>query len=264
MNKIINDLSVFTLGDQRNSPIVFVHGFPFDHLMWQKQTDELSKNYFCVTYDIRGLGESPAENGQFTIESFVDDLEIIIGDLSLDKPILCGLSMGGYISLRAVERMTNKFSSLILCDTKSSADDNEGKLKRAAAIKQINAGDFENFISAFVTNCFGVEFIRTKKEEFNAVINRSKKNEPVGVKGCLLAMAGRTDTTHNLSKISIPTLIICGEEDKLTPPAVMKSMSDQITNSKFVLIKNCGHMAPIEHPQIANDAIKEFLLHNKL
>ena len=72
------DLSIFTEGNLNNKPIVFVHGFPYDHTMWDKQIDELKSNYFCVTYDIRGLGQSPIGDGQFTMESFVDDLETII------------------------------------------------------------------------------------------------------------------------------------------------------------------------------------------
>jgi pimeloyl-ACP methyl ester carboxylesterase len=264
MKRIINDLQVFTEGKNDKCPIVFVHGFPFDHLMWKNQIDEFSKEYFCVTYDIRGLGESPVGPGQYTIEMLVDDLEFIIDDLNLNKPVLCGLSMGGYISLRAVERMENKFNALILCDTKSSADDDEGKLKRAAFIKQIDKGYFEEFIESFVTNCFGEDFINKNRKEFEEVVDRSKKNNPLGVKGCLLAMAGRTDTTNYLSKISIPSLIICGEKDKLTPPEVMNQMENQIGQSKFVLIKNAGHMASIEDPETVNNAIKEFLDANEL
>ena len=262
MKRTINDLPVFTEGINNKHAIIFVHGFPFDHFMWKSQIDELSKDYYCVTYDIRGLGESPVGDGQYTIEMFVDDLEFIINDLKLSDPILCGLSMGGYISLRAVERMEKKFSALILCDTKSSADDNEGKLKRAAAIKQINAGNFENFIEAFVTNCFGEDFISKNRNEFEQVVNRSKKNNPLGVKGCLLAMAARTDTTHYLSKISIPSLIISGEKDKLTPPEVMKQMAEQIKGSSYVLVKNAGHMTPVEKPEIVTIEIENFLKRN--
>ena len=156
-------------------------------------------------------------DGQFTIEMFVDDLESVVDGLKLDKPVLCAFSMGGYISLRAMERIQNKFSGVILCDTKSEADDNAGKIKRASAIKQINSGDFENFIETFVLNCFGERFVKEENVEYRKVVERSKKNDPIGVKGCLLAMAGRTDTTESLSKINIPTLVICGSEDKLSP-----------------------------------------------
>lgn len=264
MKKVINGLSVYLSGRVGSKAIIFVHGFPFDHYMWDAQVNELSMNYFCVTYDIRGLGESTVDDGQHTMEMFVDDLEKIIDELKLNRPILCGLSMGGYISLRAIERMQEKFSALILCDTKSSADDNEGKLKRAAAIKQINNNDFENFIESFVLNCFGEKFVNDNNAEYRNVVNRSKNTSPVGVKGCLLAMASRTDTTESLAKINFPTLIICGSEDKLSPPDVMKSLANKISNSKFILVEGAGHMTPIENPQVVNEATKDFLKDNKL
>jgi pimeloyl-ACP methyl ester carboxylesterase len=228
--------------------------------MWDEQVKELSKEYYCVRYDIRGLGASPAGDGQFTMESFVDDLEMIIDGMNLSKPVLCGLSMGGYISLRAIERIQNKFIGLILCDTKSVADDNEGKLKRAAAIKQINSGDFENFIHSFVLNCFGEKYVKENKTGYDVVVNRSKTNDPVGVKGCVLAMACRTDTSHFLKNIILPTLVICGSQDKLSPPEVMKVLADQIPAADFVLVEEAGHMTPIEKPKEVNNAIKEFLL----
>ena len=264
MKKIINGLSVFLSNEHKSKSIVFVHGFPYDHNMWQDQVDELSKNYLCVSYDIRGLGDSPIEDGQFTMESFVDDLEKISDELRLEKPILCGLSMGGYISLRAMERMQNKFSALILCDTKSTADDDEGKLRRAAAIKQINSGKFYEFIDSFVLNCFGERFVKETAAEYRKIVDRSKKNNPIGVKGCLLAMAGRTDTTESLSNINLPVLIICGSEDKLSPPDVMKSIADKIPNANFILVEGAGHMTPIENPRTVNKAIKDFLIKNNL
>jgi 3-oxoadipate enol-lactonase len=264
MNLTISNLPVFTDGDPNNKPIIFVHGFPYDHFMWDEQVKTFSDNYYCIRYDIRGLGASPAGDGQFTIEMFVDDLENIIKELKLDKPVLCGLSMGGYVSLRAVERMEHKFSAVILCDTKPEADDNGGKLKRAAAIKQINSGEFDSFIEPFVLNCFGEKFVSENNAEYRRVVERSKNNLPLGVKGCLLAMAGRTDTTSYLSKIKLPTLVICGSEDKLSPPSVMKEMSDQIPNSNFVIVEGAGHMTPIENPETVNKSIKDFLTNNKL
>ncbi len=98
------------------------------------------------------------------------------------------------------------------------------------------------------------------KEEYKNVINRSQRNSPTGVKGCLLAMAGRTDTTPFLQNISIPTLVICGEEDKLTPPEIMKTMADKISNSEFIIVNGAGHMTPIESAIIFNQIIIDFLM----
>jgi 3-oxoadipate enol-lactonase len=259
MKHLINGLSVFIEGNNKNKAIVFLHGFPYDHSMWQKQCDSFYENYFCVTYDIRGLGTSPAGNGQFTMESFVDDLEIIIDELKLHKPILCGLSMGGYIALRAMERIQEKFSALILCDTRSEADNNDGKLKRGAGIKRITVEGIAPFTKDFITNCFGEDFKNNKGNDLKKIIERSSEYDPVGVKGSLLAMISRTDTTPVLSKINIPTLIICGEQDALTPPSVMKEMFHKINNADFVEINKAGHMTPIESPEEVNKTIQRFL-----
>ena len=102
MKHTINGLSVHTFGDNKNRSIIFIHGFPYDHSMWENQINILKEKYFCVAYDIRGLGESSLGDGQYTMEAYVDDLFSIIKDLQLNKPILCALSMGGYITLRAV------------------------------------------------------------------------------------------------------------------------------------------------------------------
>lgn len=259
MNLEKSDLTVFKNGDSNNKPIVFVHGFPYDHTMWDKQVEELKSNYYCVRYDIRGLGQSPIGDGQYTIESFVDDLELIIAELNLDKPILCGLSMGGYISLRAVERNESNYGGLILCDTRSASDADEGKIKRANNIKKINTLGVKQFVSDFVPMCFAVKSITDSNEEYSKVLNKSLNSNAIGVKGCLLAMAGRTDTTSYLSQIRIPTLLLCGEDDHLTPPDVMELMAEQIPNSQFEIVPNAGHMSPIENASFVTSKIKKFL-----
>lgn len=264
MKETINGLSVFLEGNNKNKSIIFLHGFPYDHTMWMAQINEFSKDYFCVSYDIRGLGESPAGNGQFTMESFVDDLEIIIDELRLDKPVLCGLSMGGYIGLRALERMQENFSAAILCDTKSESDNDEGKLKRAAAIKRINLEGLKPFTKEFITNCYGDFYKINYKEEFEKRIAKSSAFSPVGVKGSLLAMLGRNDTTEYLNKIKIPVLVICGEFDALTPLDVMQPLADKINGAEFAIINNSGHMSPIENPTEANAAINNFLAKHNL
>jgi pimeloyl-ACP methyl ester carboxylesterase len=158
-----------------------------------------------------------------------------------------------------VEKFENKFSAVILCDTRTDADGNEGKLKRAAAIKRVNTEGLEPFTKDFITNCFGDDYKQNKKPEFEKRIAKSSGFDPAGVKGSLLAMLGRNDTTEYLSKIKIPALVICGEFDALTPPAVMISLAEKINRVEFVLIKNSGHMSPIENPEEVNEAMKNFL-----
>jgi len=257
--KLENNLLIVESGNKKNSPILFIHGFPYDHQMWGKQVEFLQNSHYCISFDIRGLGNSSAGDGQYTLEILVDDLFSIIEELKLYKPILCGLSMGGYISLRAVERDQQKFGGLILCDTKSSPDDDTAKLKRANGIKQINTEGLAEFCEATIPNTFADSTLKEKKWLYEEILNRAITYDPIGVKGSLLAMISRTDTTSFLEKIAIPTLIICGEHDKLTPPLIMKEMHNKIKDSEFVVIPEAGHMSPVENPEEVNKTISKFL-----
>jgi pimeloyl-ACP methyl ester carboxylesterase len=254
----MNELKIFKKGIKNNPALIFIHGFPFDHNLWQNQVDFLKDDFFCLSYDIRGLGESPAVDGQFTMEMFADDLFEIIKNENINKPIICGLSMGGYIALRAVEKNQESFGGLILCDTKSGSDDNEGKLKRALGIKKINESGVQSFVNEFISNCFVEE--SHSKDFYKETLNRSLQYSPSGVKGSLLAMAGRTDTSHFLPRINIPVLLICGEKDKLTPPHLMEEMSKLIPDSEFHIIPGAGHITPLEKTKEFNKIMKDFLV----
>jgi 3-oxoadipate enol-lactonase len=257
--KLQNSLEVFESGEKGKTTVIFIHGFPYDHYMWDNQVEFLKNDYHCITYDIRGLGQSDTGDGQYTMEMLVDDLFGIIDQLKIDKPVICGLSMGGYIALRAVEREQSRLSGLILCDTKPAADDNPGKLKRAGAVKKINTEGLEAYVNETVPLTFAGETIEKEKEIYEPVLNRAKNSDPVGVKGCILAMAGRTDTTESLSKIEIPTLLICGNLDNLTPPYLMREIAEKIKNSEFAAAPRAAHMSPVENPDFVNDVIKGFL-----
>jgi 3-oxoadipate enol-lactonase len=259
MSKKINGLNVILEGNNKNQPIIFLHGFPYDNKMWDFQVKHLKKNYYCIRYDIRGLGASEPGNGQFTMESFVDDLFSIIQKLSLQKPIICALSMGGYITLRALERDQYKFKAVILCDTRSESDNDEGKLKRAAGIKKVNDEGAPAFAEGFVPNCFADASIKNKSKLYKTVLNRAKKSNPVGVKGSLLAMISRTDTTKATRKLKIPALVLVGEKDTLTPVDAMRKIAKNIRNSEFHIIPKAGHMTPLESPETVNEKISEFL-----
>jgi len=259
MKKTVGGLSVLLEGNQKNKAIIFIHGFPYDQSMWEAQIAALSEQFYCVAYDVKGLGASSVGDGQFTMESFVDDVEMLVRELQLEKPIVCGFSMGGYIALRAIERMEEKFSALILCDTTSKADSNERKLDRADAIRRINAQGLNIFTKSFVTKCYGEWYKKEHKEALKKRIAKSTSFNSIGVKGCIFAMLSRTDTTEYLEKITLPTLLLCGEHDTLTPPLGMKTMAEQIKGSSFVPISNSGHMSVIENPTEVNTAIKAFL-----
>jgi pimeloyl-ACP methyl ester carboxylesterase len=259
MGKYVNGTAVYEYGDRNNTPVIFIHGFPYNSTMWAQQIKRLKESYYCIAYDVRGLGDTPPGDGQFTMEMFVDDLFSVMDGLDLEKPVITGFSMGGYIALRAVEREPDRFRALILCDTKASADDDAGRIKRAGAISTINKEGMEKFASEFVPVTFGDDAPQKIPESYNAMLEQAANESPVGVKGCLLAMAARTDTSDVLESIQMPTLLLVGEEDSLTPPSTMQAMHNEIKDSALITVSDAGHMTPIEKPEVVTQSMEEFL-----
>ncbi len=258
----INGLNVIEHGEHDRLPIVFVHAFPMNLKMWNPQVEALKNNYNVIVYDNRSFGLSNEDPDSLTIDSHVDDLFNIIDTLKLKKPVLCGLSMGGYISLRAMERNQDSFKGVILCDTRSFADDNSGKIKRAEQIKQIKQGGRKTFNEDFIKNTLSPKTLEgndAKKKTVDligAIIDEQKDS---CVTGALLTMAARTDTTEYLENIKIPALVIVGEDDKLTPASPSRLMNAKIRNSTMSIIPEAGHFPNLENSEKYNNEIIKFL-----
>jgi 3-oxoadipate enol-lactonase len=247
-------------GDPAARAIVLIHGFPFSHEMWAPQIAPLKKRLRVVAYDVRGHGSSDVGDGQYTVELFVDDLVGLLDHLRIEKAILCGLSMGGYIALRAIERNPERWLALVLCDTSSEADSNEAKLRRAASVKAVKREGMKLFAHGFLES---VSSQQVKNVETMLMMRKIiESNSPVGVCGTLLALTGRTDTTPALAAIRVPTLILVGELDKLTPPAVSQKMRERIPHSELHIVSNAGHLSNIENSDEFNKYLLDFL--NKL
>jgi pimeloyl-ACP methyl ester carboxylesterase len=256
----VNGLKTYyvDVGSTSKPTIVLIHGFPFGSEMWQSQIQALKDNYRVVAYDLRGQGRTDAGDGQFTLEFLVDDLITLLDTLKIERAILCGLSMGGYIALRASERHPDRMNGLILCDTKSEADTNEGKLARAAAIKVIKKYGVKRFARSFLSDAFSSSSLSDQRL-VNTATKIILRNKPLGVCGTLLALAGRTDTTEFLPKVRAPTLILVGDSDKITPPDFSRRMHSAIQGSELQLIANAGHLSNMENPKGFNSHLLSFL-----
>jgi len=257
----VNDISLnYTeVGKQKYHSLIFIHGFPFSNEMWKPQLNALPDSVHAIAYDIRGHGKSDLGDGQYTIDLFVDDLFALLDRLAINHPILCGLSMGGYISLRAFERNPDKFAGLILCDTKSEPDTNEDKIKRTSSIKTLKSSGVSVFTENFVKAIFWTKTFETDPETIDFINEIIRANPTLGICGTLLALAARTDTTRSLSSIHVPTCIIAGEYDLLTPPSVAQELHKAIAGSELHILPNAGHMSNLENTKDFNETLVAFL-----
>jgi 3-oxoadipate enol-lactonase len=240
-------------------PVIFLHGFPFSHEMWKGQIELVNKQFRAIAYDIRGHGKSYVGEAQFTIEHHVDDLIGLLDYLKIEKSVIVGLSMGGYITLRALERNPERFRAAVLCDTKSEGDTTEGKLKRFDSMKGVREHGPEVFAEAFVKNVFAPESFRTKPEAVAFIKNIIKSTPALSIAGTLLALAARTDTSPSLPHIKVPTLILVGEKDVTTPPRDSQLMHNKIAGSELHLIPNAAHLSNLENPEEFNKHLFAFL-----
>jgi 3-oxoadipate enol-lactonase len=264
MKAVINNvlLRYVDIGIPNATPVIFIHGFPFSHRMWMfpgGQTEALSGTNRVIAYDVRGHGESEVGTGHYSIEFFVDDLVALMDHLVIHKAILCGLSMGGYIALRFSERYPERVMGLVLSNTKSEADSNELKIKRAAAIKNVQINGMKSYAAESVKNLFAPESFDRRSDAVKLIQSVIERTAPLSIFGSLLALAARTDTTAWLPNIKCPTLIMVGEKDMVTPPAAAQAMKDKIPNSELYIIPNAAHLSNMENPEEFNKHLVEFV-----
>ncbi len=239
--------------------IIFIHGFPFDKSSWENQVDFLKKYYRVIAFDIRGFGQSTAGKEEKSISLFADDLVKFMDMLAIKQAVVCGLSMGGYILLNAVERFPERFRAVILCDTQCIADSTETKAKRMQAIQQVQESGLKEYAEEAVKNLFCPQSLETKKEIVEKIKNVIQNTSLTSITGTLKALANREDTCQSLNAISIPTLILCGQEDKVIPVTQSESMHRRINHSIFYIIENAGHLSNMEQPNEFNLSISQFI-----
>jgi len=240
-------------------PIIFLHGFPFDKSMWKGQLDALKFSNRVIACDIRGFGKSTGEKTPLSIDLFGEDLVAFMDKLNLDKAIVCGLSMGGYIALNAIKSYPERFEALILCDTQCIADTKEVKENRLKVIDQIKLDGANEFNEKFIKSVFHPDSLEHKTELVENLRSTVFANSKEIIIAGLTALAERTETCSILESIEIPTLIICGREDAVTPLAQSKYMHKHIKGSILKIINNAGHVSNLEQPDEFNSYIEDFI-----
>jgi pimeloyl-ACP methyl ester carboxylesterase len=246
-------------GPRAGLPVVFVHGFPFDRHMWKPQLDALKDRYYAVTYDIRGFGASDAGDGQYSVEYFVDDLIGLLDHLKIPKAVVAGLSMGGYIALRAIERHPDRFRGAVLADTRSEPDTNEGKVKRATQARSVKKEGMKKFADGFLSAAFHPETPERLPDVVRTIRAVVEKTSPVAAAGTLIALAARTDTTPSLFAMKIPALILVGQNDSITPPAASSAMKEKIPGAELHILPGAGHLSNLESSEEFNRRLLHFL-----
>jgi pimeloyl-ACP methyl ester carboxylesterase len=240
------------------APIVLLHGFPLDSRVWKAQRDALSKTHRVITPDLRGFGKSPSADA-FTMESVADDVHALLSDLGMLPVILGGLSMGGYAALAYAKKYPTDLKGLILVDTRAEADTPDGRQGRDKMIESVRAKGSPAAAEAMMPKMLAPDTPTKMPDVARELRTIMEAQPPRTIENALVALRDRPDFCKDLPSIAVPTLILVGEADAITPPAMAETLNKNIPSSQLVVIKNAGHMTPMEQPEQVNRAIRDFV-----
>ncbi|HYK21466.1 MAG TPA: alpha/beta fold hydrolase [Pyrinomonadaceae bacterium] len=241
------------------SPVVLIHGYPFNRSLWSEQVIALSNSYRVIAPDLRGFGETEVTAGSATMNEMAQDVAELMDQLQIPRAVIGGLSMGGYVALAFYKQFPSRVRALILADTRAQADTEEAKQTRAQQAEKALSEGMAGIADAMLPKLLTPDTVSKRPDIVMHVRDMMLKTKPEGAAAALRGMAEREDQTPLLSQISAPTLILVGAEDAITPVADSEKMHHAIPNARLVVLENAGHVSNLERTEQFNDAILEFL-----
>ncbi|MGH7177747.1 MAG: alpha/beta fold hydrolase [Tepidisphaeraceae bacterium] len=248
----LNGFSMNYLEQGQGRSIVLLHGFPLDAGVFDDQVQALSDRFRVIAPDLRGFGGSTSD-APFTIESLADDLHQLLSRIGALPCVLGGLSMGGYVALAFAEKYPRDVAGLVLIDTRSEADSSEGKQKRNAMVELVRERGARAIADQMLPNLLAAPVAPDRLLRMMSAVPAAT------IQNALRAMRDRKDYTSLLSSLKLPTLIVVGEKDAITPPALARAMHQAIAGSRLLIIQGAGHLTPMESPEDLSNAIREFV-----
>ena len=239
-------------------PVVLLHGFPFDHTIWAAQVEALSDSFQVITPDLRGHGQSPTSDETYSLDLMTQDITALLDDLSIERAVWVGHSMGGYITMAALRTVPERVSGIGLVATHPHADTDDKRIERfksAEVALQSGPGDL-------ALSMMGVLFapgVDRKSDMAQTVYRIMLHTAPAGVAGALRAMAGRPDSVDTLRNVSVPAVVIAGVLDQIVKLDVARAMAGSIPRAHMIAIDNAGHMPMIEQPDATTLALRRLL-----
>jgi 3-oxoadipate enol-lactonase len=239
-------------------PVLFVHAFPLNRTQWAPQVSALVERCRCVAPDLRGFGDSSVRP-PYSMEQYADDCAHLLDQLHVDKVVLVGSSMGGYLSFAFWRRHRSRVRALVLAGSRAGADADETLARRRQLIDVARKEGAIAVANLQIASLVG-KTAREKQPDTYDAVHRMMAVAPVeGIVGALQAMMVRPDSTATLATIDVPTLIIVGDEDVPTPAKEARAMHERIPGSRLEVIPQAGHLVNLERPAAFNHLVTEFI-----
>jgi 3-oxoadipate enol-lactonase len=246
-------------GEGPGDPLVLLHAFPLNRRMWAPQVEALSETRRVITPDYPGFGRSPRPPAQPDVRYYAEQIRGLLDALRLERVVLGGLSMGGYVVFACLRLFPEKISALLLANTRPDPDPEEAREARRETARRVAEEGVEVLPKLQMERLLAPDTLKNKKDVVESVRAMILESCPDGVVGALGAMRDRPDSTDLLGRIDVPTLVAGGEEDTLSTPEVMGEMARKIPNSRHHTFSGAGHLSNLEAPEEFNAALLDFL-----
>jgi pimeloyl-ACP methyl ester carboxylesterase len=243
----------------RGEAVVLLHGFPFDRSMWREQAEALSGTCRVVAPDLRGQGETPLGGADLTMGEMAEDVAALLDELKVERAVLGGLSMGGYVAFEFFRRFPRRVRALVLADTRPQADTDEARRTREETARRALNEGMAPIADSMLPKLLSANTREGRPDVVERVRAMMFGMGPEGAAAALRAMAVRRDQTDLLPSVDVPTLIVVGGEDTITPPSDAEAMAAKIEGARLVRIEGAAHLSNVERPEEFNRALVEFV-----
>ena len=251
------ELHYETLGE--GPDLVLLHPFPVNHRFWMGVADMLASRYRLIACDLRGHGDSTAGSGPATMEKHAADLARLCDATKVSQAIFAGVSIGGYVLFEFWRRHRERVAALILSDTRATPDTEEGRASRLKSAEDVLRNGPAQFLESMVPKLLGQHTRENRPDVVEGARKMMAKMTAAGIAAVQQGMAARPDSVPTLQTINVPTLLLVGAEDTLTPLADAELMRQHIPGSRLEVVPRAGHFAIYEQRNAAGKLIREFL-----
>jgi pimeloyl-ACP methyl ester carboxylesterase len=248
-------------GEAARRPCVLLHAFPLSAAMWEPQLQHVPDGWRFITPDLRGFGgssESDPNDGE-SMDDFAADVVSLLAELNITEAVIGGLSMGGYTTFAILRHFPQVAQALILADTRAGADSPEGRANRRGLIAVVDREGPSGIAREMIPKLLGKTTRETNPQVEPVVRHLINRQSPNALRSGLQRMMQRPDSTPLLAATQVPTLVIVGAEDELTPPAESERIAEAIPGATLVVIPQSGHLSNLERPDEFNQALSSFL-----
>jgi 3-oxoadipate enol-lactonase len=252
-------LSYREFGEGMGDPVVLLHAFPLNGRMFEPQMEAVAETRRLVAPEYPGFGRSPRTPAQPDVRYYAECIRGLLDRLGMERVVLGGVSMGGYVAFECMRLFPERVSGLILADTRPEPDSEEIRENRKKMAHRVAQEGVEILIELQMGRLLARSTLENDEEVVEKVRAMILESSPDGVVAALGAMRERPNSTPLLGKISVPTLVVGGEEDAISSPEVMAAMAGKIPGSRHVTLPRAGHLSNLEASKEFNVALREFL-----